>query len=55
MHWHGFTSRLNQMNSMKKWITALLLFAFIISETSCVVRVHERRRPAPPPRRVVVY
>lgn len=42
---------------MKKWMVAILLMAFVTTETSCVVRVRERRQPAPPPRAraVVVY
>ena len=42
---------------MKKWILAFVVMAFIASETSCVVRVRERRRPVPAarPRAVVVY
>ncbi len=42
---------------MKKWMVAILFLAFVAGETSCVVRVRERRNPPPPPRAraVVVY
>lgn len=43
---------------MKKWIVAIIVMAFIVSETSCAVRVRERRQPIPPPHRaraIVVY
>ena len=34
---------------MKKWMIAMVLFALVMVETSCVVRVKERSRPYPPP------
>ncbi len=41
---------------MKKWIITIFLFALVMAETSCVVRVKERSRPYPPssPHRVAV-
>ncbi len=42
---------------MKKWIVAILFISFVAGETSCVVRVRERRRrvPSPPKHGIVVY
>lgn len=38
---------------MKKTTIAFLLLVLVIGEVGCVVRVKERRRPAPPPHGVV--
>jgi len=44
------------ITNMKKLIVAILFLAFVAGETSCVVRVKERRRrPAPPAHGIVVY
>lgn len=34
---------------MKKWLLAIVLFALVVVETGCVVRVKERSRPYPTP------
>ncbi len=42
---------------MKRWMIAILFFAVLAGETSCVVRVKERSRPYPSssPRAAATY